>query len=136
MVGLISLVIITGISGCIFWPVGEKDLIGTYQSVLEDETIGLPDGGTEVLELKPDGTCYQNIALKDGRKFSAEGTWKYNKALGSISFRGLHYAVGIDDKINPDIEQTAGFIRGPSVARNLAGKIIIGSREGVHYEKK
>jgi hypothetical protein len=102
IIGSIVLVVMMGFSGCIFWPVSEKELIGIYQSVSQDGSPGLPDGGSEILELKMDGTCKQDIALKDGRKFSAQGTWKYNTS-GTINLRGLHLTVGMDEKINPEI---------------------------------
>ncbi len=130
-----KVVIMMGFSGCMLWPIGEKELIGTYQSVLQDGTPALPDGGSEILELRPDGTCTQKIALKDGRNFSTQGVWEYNKKLGIISLGGLHNAVK-DDVINPEIERTAGFLQSPSVGRNFVGRIILGSTEGCHYEKK
>jgi hypothetical protein len=105
--------------------------------VLPDGTFGpkcgLPDGGTEVLELKPDGTCEQNIALKDGRKFSATGTWKYEG--GYVEVEGIRISTK-DGNINPNIEEIAIGRIISSVGRDFLGSLIIGSREYTHYEKK
>jgi hypothetical protein len=135
---LAALSILLGLGGCMLRPVSEKELIGTYEAVLPDGTFGpkrgLPDGGSETLEIKPDGTCVQNIALKDGRRFLARGTWEYN-ASGTVTLSGLHLTVK-DNVINPEIEKTTGFVQGPSVGRDLFGSLIIGSTEGMHYEKK
>ncbi len=127
--------ILMNLAGCIIRPVSEEDVIGTYQSVLQDGTPGLPDGGSEILELKADGTCIQKITLKDGRRFLAQGTWKYNKSLGNITLESLHNAIR-DDVINPEIEKTTGFLQSPSVCRNFIGQIVLGSTETPHYEKK
>lgn len=135
LIGVAILGLVMSLGGCIFWPVNEKEVIGTYQAVLQDGTPGLPDGGSEILELNADGTCTQKITLKNGRSFLAQGTWKYNKSLGNITLEGLHNAVK-DDVINPDIEKTTGFLQSPSVCRNFIGQIILGSTETPHYEKK
>lgn len=134
MAGLIILAIVTCINGCFFWPISQKELIGVYQSVLQDGTPGLPDGGTEMLELKSDSICEQNIALKNGRKFLARGTWKYEQ--GNVVLKNIHNSIDMEDKINPDIENTTGFQISSSVGRTLGGRILIGSREVTHYEKK
>lgn len=126
---LIGLAALMALGGCILRPVTEKELVGTYEGTL-------PDGGVEVLELKPNGVCDQRVTLKDGRIFAATGSWKYEKSFGRISFVGLHNSVSFDGKINPNIEKTTGFVQSPSVERNLAGKTIIGSTEGTYYEKK
>lgn len=51
----------------------KKDVIEIYQSVLQDGTPGLPDGGSEILELMADGTCIQKITFKGGRRFFSQG---------------------------------------------------------------
>ncbi len=130
---LITLMVIMVLPGCILWPVSEKELIGTYQSVLQGGTPGLPDGGTEVLELRSNGTCQQDIVLKDGRKFSANGTWEYDR--GDLTLKGIYSTVDAEEKINPHIEKMPGYIS-TSAGRSLVGRIILGSTEGTHYEKK
>ncbi len=135
-----GLAILIGLHGCIAWPVSKRDVIGIYQSVLEDGTPGLPDGGVETLELKPDGTCVQKIALKDGRNFSAQGTWEWESDgsyLGeTVTVMGL-YRVIHDREINPDLEKSIGNVMQSYPAwRSFTGRIILGSDEGSHYEKK
>jgi hypothetical protein len=134
------LVILMGLNGCIAWPVNKKDVIGIYQSVLQDGTPGLPDGGSEILELKADGTCKQEIALKDGRTFSAQGTWEWDsdkRYIGNqVTITGIYWVIH-DDRINPDLEKSLGnVVQSLPAERNLVGRIILGSLEGSHYEKK
>ncbi len=142
--GLVILAILIGLNGCIAWPVSKRDVIGIYQSVLEDGTPGLPDGGSEILELKPDGSCTQQISLKDGRTFSAQGTWEW-KTYERYYIRNIIitriYCTVINgengEEINPDLEKSLErVVQGNPVARSLTGRIILGSGEGVHYEKK
>lgn len=66
---IISIQTILILNSCIIWPISKKDVIGSYQSVLQDGTPGLSGGGSEILELKSDGTCIQNVTLKNGKKF-------------------------------------------------------------------
>jgi len=136
-----GLVILMSFGGCVLWPVNKKDVIGTYEAVLQDGTPGLPDGGSEILELKPDGTCTQQISLKDGRAFSAQGTWTWesyeNYSGHDIIIKRIYDTVMGEDKMNPNLEKSLGrVVQSRSVGRTLGGRIIIGSREGVHYEKK
>ncbi len=139
--GVVILAILIGLNGCIAWPVSKRDVIGIYQSVLEDGTPGLPDGGSEVLELKPDGTCKQEITLKDGRNFDAQGTWEWRPGKSYINPRitlwGLYCVVDIEQEIDPDFEKTLGKVsQALPASRTLSSRIILGSDEGVHYEKK
>ena len=136
-----GLVILMSFGGCILWPVNKKDVIGVYQAVLQDGTPGLPDGGSEILELNPNGTCTQQVSLKDGRAFSAQGTWEWtsyeNYSGHNIIITGTYWVVIDGDKMNPDLEKSLGkIVKSKPVGRCLTGRIILGSREGVHYEKK
>lgn len=129
-----------GLNGCALWPVYKEDVIGTYQSVLQDGTPGLPDGGSEILELNRDGTCKQNIVLKDGRTFVTQGTWYWQDGKSylhnEVEVWGTYSAV-YDGRIRPDLEDTMGkVVRGFPTGRTLSGRILLGSREGCHYEKK
>ncbi len=138
--GVVILAIVTGFGGCILWPVNKKDVIGVYQAVLQDGTPGLPDGGSEILELKPDGSCIQQVRLKDGRVFSAQGTWEWG-SVRSFLYRTVItigiYSVVDGEKIDPDFEKIREkLVRNLSVGRTLTGRIILGSDEGSHYEKK
>ncbi len=135
---LAILAIATGMSGCMFWPVNKKDVIGTYRSVLQDGTPSLPDGGSEMLELKADGTCIQKIALKDGRTFFAQGTWRYSEPpslKGYIILEGTRIVVN-DESISANIGKVIAGPRMLPVTRNLIGRMTIGSSETSHYEKK
>lgn len=129
------------LAGCVLQPVNEKDVVGTYQSVLQDGIPGLPDGGSEILELKADGTCKQEVSLKDGRTFSAQGTWEW-KSDGSdaskrVLAKGIYWVVADKEKINPDLEtSTKNVVQSLSVSRTFEGRVLLGSREGTHYEKK
>ncbi len=140
LVGVVIIMVIMSFTGCILWPVNKKDVIGTYQSVLQDGTPGLPDGGSEILELKTDGTCKQEITLKDGRAFSAKGRWEWDsdkRYTGKkIMLKEIYWAVD-EEKITPYLEKTIGHVV-PflSVRRTLTGRVAIGSDEGSHYEKK
>jgi hypothetical protein len=138
---LAALSILLGLGGCMLRPVSEKELIGTYQAVpmeiLNVQATGLPDGGVEILELKPDGTCEQDIALKDGRKFSAKGTWEYYPPPHAhIIMQGTYVAVHMGQNIAANIEKTITTVRDFPIGRDLAGRIILGSTEYTHYEKK
>ncbi len=103
-----GLVILMSFGGCVLWPVNKKSVIGTYQAVLQDGTPGLPDGGSEILELNLDGTCKQEIALKDGRTFVAQGTWEWDsdkRYIGKkILLKGIYWAID-EEKLNPDLEK-------------------------------
>ncbi len=139
--GVVILAIVTGFGGCVLWPVNKKNVIGTYQAVLENGTPGLPDGGSEILELKPDGTCTQQISLKDGRFFSAQGTWEWNAEKfylhNTIMIRSIYDTVVYGEEMNPDLEKSLGkVVFSHPVGRTPGGQVILGSREGVHYEKK
>ncbi len=151
--GIVNLIIftilMTGFSGCTFlwpmlWPVKKKDALGTYQSVLEDGTPGLPDGGSENLELKADGTCVQKVALNDGRTFSAQGTWEWDsdkRYFGNkVILMGVYWVIcdgGINPRINPDLEKSLeDVVQSFPVWRTLIGRVALGSDEGPHYEKK
>ncbi len=131
-----GLVILMSFGGCVLWPVNKKNVIGTYQAVLEDGTPGLPDGGSEILELKPDGSCIQQIFLKDGRTFAAQATWTYDKSNKTVDVRGAYIVVIGPDEINPDIDKTLDTLALWPTGRDLAGRVILGSGEGVHYKKK
>ncbi len=135
-----GLAILIGLNGCIAWPVNKKDVIGIYQSVLQDGTPGLPDGGSEVLELKPDGICKQNIALKDGRTFSAQGIWKWScdkRYVGKrVVITGIYYVLDEEDRVLPNFEKTKGMLQIFPAVRTLTGRVMLGSDEGSHYEKK
>ena len=121
-----------------FWPVNKKDIIGTYQSVLQDSTPGLPDGGSEILEIKQDGTCEQEILLKDGRTFSAKGVWRYSSShwKNYIILEGTHIAVDDKGEISTEIQKIIPGQRMLPITRNLIGRIVLGSSETPHYEKK
>ncbi len=137
-----------GFGGCILllpmlWPVKKKNVIGTYQSVLENGTPELPDGGSEILELRADGTCKQDIILKDGRNFSAQGTWEWSphgSYFSTVIVMGLYWVIrdgGINPRINPDLEADLGnVVQSLPVGRTLTGRVALGSDEGPHYEKK
>ncbi len=136
-----GLVILMSFGGCVLWPVNKKDVIGTYQIVLQDGTPGLPDGGSEILELKPDGTCIQQVSLKSGKFFSTQGTWEWKSYeryyIRNIIITGIYWTVIDGDKMNPDLEKSLPrVVQGNPVGRTLTGRILLGSREAVHYEKK
>ncbi len=135
-----GLVILMGLNGCIAWPVNKKNVIGIYQSVLEDGTPGLPDGGSEILELKADGTCTQEIALKDGRTFFAQGTWEWYPEKcyfgNTVMLIGIYSVLDEDNRIRTGFEKNKGIYQSLSAVRALTGRVIIGFREGPHYEKK
>lgn len=136
MVGAVIFTIVMGFIGCMFWPINKKDLIGTYQCVLEDGTPGLPDGGSETLELYPDGTCMQEVVLKDGATFSTKATWRYDGTHKKVHLRGIYIAVIGPDEINPDMGKTRDTSDVRPIGRNLHGRIILGSALGTRYEKK
>ncbi len=133
-----------GLNGCILlwpilWPVNKKNAIGTYQSVLEDGTPGLPDGGSEILELKADGKCKQEITLKDGRYFFTQGVWEWRSDGGYAGRRVLIsgvYSIIEDGKVLSEFENTKGIYQSFPVWRTSTGRVALGSDEGPHYEKK
>lgn len=126
---LIGLVALMAFDGCILRPIAEKEIIGTYQG-------SLPDGGVEVLELKSDGVCDQRVTLRDGRKFSASGTWSYDKPKGNVKLRGVYITVNFMGEIDADLGKIKDTLRIEPVKHSLSGKIIIGADEGETYEKK
>jgi hypothetical protein len=116
------------LGSCILRPITEKELIGKYQGTL-------PDGGMEILELKPDGVCDQSVALEDGRKFSTSGTWIYDKPQKNVVLKDIYITVDFMGKIDPDLGNLKGAVRIEPVKKSLSGKIIIGADEGETYEK-
>lgn len=126
---LIGFAALMALGGCILRPVAEKELVGTYEGTL-------PDGGVEILELKPDGVCDQSVALKDGRKFSTSGTWTYDKSQSNVKLRGVYITVNFMGEIDPDLGKIKDTLRIVPVKHSLSGKIIIGADEGQTYEKK
>ncbi len=138
MAGAVILTIVMGFIGCMFWPVNKKNVIGRYQSVLQDGTPSLPDGGFEILELKADGICKQEVALKDGMTFSAQGTWEWRphgSYFSAVMLTGIYSVLDDEDKILPDFEKTKGIYQSLPAVRTLTGRVLLGSREGPHYEK-
>jgi hypothetical protein len=142
-------ILVIGVGGCILllpmlWPVDQQNVIGAYQSVLENGTPGLPDGGSEILELMADGTCKQEIELKDGRTFSARGTWEWDADKRypgkKVILEGVYWVIrdgGTNPRINPDLEKSIkDVVSSHSVGRTLTGRVMLGSDEGPHYEKK
>lgn len=133
---MLCCLILMTLGACTLQTIEENDLIGRYQSVLSDGKSGLPDGGSEMLELKSDGTCKQDIRLKGGRTFSTKATWTYDKSERTISVRGAYVAVISADEINPDVGKTTDTLHTMPVGYKWGGGgILLGLDGSAHYEK-
>jgi len=126
----------------------ESKLVGTYRAEL-------PDGGTETLELLPDGSCVQEIRLAGGETYLAYGTWKYSplysqagyKSRGTykyrktyrcdISFENIRSTLEYDGTLNPDIakEPLKRTIKLKSVYRSIFGNPKLSFGEADYYTK-
>lgn len=106
----------------------QSDLFGTY---VADYNVA-----KEELTLNKDGTFIQKVKLKAKSKVAiAKGKWTYDTKTGYVIFEENHMAV-IDGfrKLNPDYEKPNP---GPAFfpADKYFGRILLGSAEGVLYEK-
>ena len=118
------------LSGCMFKHVSEQDLLGKYQA-------DLPDGTVEILELLPKGVCVQEIRLKDGASYKAEGDWKYDVERGRIFLRGIRQALTPPGVPNPDIAQPPDEVPlATPVSRTLMGAVTIMMHVGIDYQKQ
>jgi len=103
---LIVVLIFTGlllfaVAGPMSRPIIMKELIGRYE-------VQLPDGGKEILQLLPDEACKQDICLKDGKVYSAKGTWRLDEFNLSecVMLREVRCAlVENATKLNPEINK-------------------------------
>jgi hypothetical protein len=125
---LICLTAFIVIGGCYMRPVTEKELVGTYEGLL-------PDGGMEFLILKPDGAVDQHVSLKDGREYSSNGTWTFDKSRGNVKFRGIYITVNFMGEIDHDIGKVNDTLRILPIKQKLSGKVVIGADDGQNYEK-
>ena len=111
-------------------PIHDQDLVGSYQA-------NLPDGAVELLELKPNGECVQEIRLNDGTAYRVRGQWWYNEGLRFLSLKGTRVALTPTLKLNPNVSQIPAGITGAlPVSRTLKGDVIIGLIIGVDYRRQ
>ena len=116
-------------SGCMFQEISEHDLLGKYRA-------DLPDGAIEFLELLPKNECVQEIRLKSGVHYSAQGRWRYDTKLKCLYLEGTRIALAPTREINPDIGQIlTGNTGALSVSRSVLGKIAIMLHEDIDYRK-
>lgn len=117
------------LSGCMLRRTHEQDLIGTYRA-------DLPNDAVEFLELRPKGECIQEIRLKDGTRYKAQGQWWYFEDTKYLNLKGTRLALTPTRELNPDVAQMLSGITGAlPVSRSLTGKVTIMLHEGIDYRK-
>ena len=125
-----SIIIVLVTNGCVSREIHEKDLVGRYLAEL-------PDDARETLELNLHGKSHQEIRLKDGTTYKADGTWRYNEKLKYLYLEGTRIALAPDRKISSTIEQIpAGNTGALSVSRTLLGNVSIMLYEDIDYQRR
>jgi hypothetical protein len=108
---------------CIYKPVPESELLGDWRAEL-------PDGGFETLKMLPAGRCMQQVHLRDGKTYSAEGSWEYLPPNNHhLYLRGLRDSLGSGDDASPKLF-------GLDVYRTLFGAPRIYLSESTYYCKQ
>lgn len=116
--------------GCMFQKINEQDLYGSYRA-------DLPGGGTESLELLPEGNCKQEIRLPDGETYNSQGTWKFFPDTKYLQVRGIRQSLTPEGQINPDIAAAPGKeVFATPVYRSLSGAMEIMLHEDINYRKQ
>lgn len=81
-IAFVLLIVTLPNTGCLY-PTDRDELLGTYVAEYEF--------GTDMLELKSDGTYTQEIALKEeGKVIRSDGTWTYDQARHRIDLEDLY----------------------------------------------
>ena len=134
--------LLVNVFACSLQQMTEKDVTGDYEA-------RLPDGGTEVLQLRPDGTCRQIIRLQNGKQYDAVGTWRLRREAElfpdghrvetggyTLDFKYIRETLTATGEIDPGITQPSLNIISTPVSRSLTGRIKIMLGENVDYYKR
>jgi hypothetical protein len=132
VVALISLVVGFHIHGCTRArsAMEYRMLVGTYRATL-------PDGAVEFLELKTSGECSQEVQLRDGRVFRAQGQWWYNDVLNYVFLRGPRIAPSPMHKLNPGISEVPnGITAALPVLYTTSGDVVLKLSVTIDFRKE
>jgi len=128
-VAIFAASIVVIVSACMFEKINDRDLLGKYHAAL-------PNGGTEDLELQPNGQCLQQIRLPDGTTYKAQGTWKYLPDTEYLQVRGIRAVLTPARQINPKLaDPPPDEVFATPVSRSLTGRLTIMLHEGLNYRK-
>lgn len=116
-------------AGCLY-PTDRNELLGTY--------IAEYEFGTDMLELKSDGTYVQTIALKeDGKVIRGDGTWTYDQAEHRIVFEDLYVlSDGYGKKSAAYMNFPRGVASYPTERYFWSHQLRLGPDEGTPYNKQ
>jgi len=126
---IIVITVALALPSCIFQRINRQDVIGKYRA-------DLPEGGTETLELFPDGKCEQEIHFPYGTTYKVLGTWRFSSETKYLQIQGIRQSLTREGKLNPNLATAPNEeVLATPVSRSLSGDMAIMLYEGIDYRK-
>src|ERR1700676_4826996 len=115
---------------------------GCFLSVKPDDLNGIFVGESDLckitLTLSSDGQCLQEVVVGSSSKVStAKGQWKYDDKSKCVVLTGTMVVLDGFKKLRKDYEVIPAGVTGFfPVGRNIVGRAVFGSDEGLVYKKQ